>query len=296
MKKMNLLVVAISICMSNIIYAQSVKSITDSTKLLNGRITIIYKDHDSIKSPKRIEFSTRKNKHRDRFETEWITFDLGLANYLDKTYPLPLNIATPLPTPSSEFLSLLGTNQSKRDFELKTGKSINVNFGIVKARWSLYKNYINLVSGLTYDINSYSYKSSIRWNKAPDFQQLFPREEFVSRDSMSFKKNKLVTNYLQAPLLLRFETNPLRTKRNLTLSAGLYIGYLMRVHTKKMEKGSSEKIKEYDDYNIKKVQYGTQFELSYRETSIYFKHSITPLTEFGAKQYPYCFGVRLLGL
>jgi hypothetical protein len=166
----------------------------------------------------------------------------------------------------------------------------------VKQQLSLYKNYINIVYGLTYDISNWSYKQSTKWNKAPDFSSQFPLGSYVTRDSNAFRKNKLVTNYLQVPLMLRIETSPRHTHKNVYISAGGYVGYLVRSHTKQIKQGSTDKIKQYEDFNLNKFQYGMQFELGYQGVSIFMKQDLTAMTDYGTIQYPYSFGLRLTGM
>ena len=227
-------------------------------------------------------------------ETHWGGYDIGYNNYIDKTQDRN--------TPSREdagFLAKMSNSAYERDFELETGKSIHINFTMVKQQLSFYKNYISLVYGLTSDINNWNYKNSITWHKEPDAKLLMPglyQGPYVTRDSVSFKKNKLVTYYLQAPILLRIETSPRHMNKNACISAGGYAGYLVRSHTKQIESGTTNKIKQFESFNLNKFQYGMQFELGYQGISLYFKKSLSTLTDFGTVQYPYCFGVRLMGL
>lgn len=268
---------------------------TDTAKLLNGKLKIISKEKDGDRSPSKIELTSRKDSTRKILETSWGSFDIGFNNYTDQT-----NYLNP-GEPGSEdagFLARMNPAATAGDFELRSGKSMHINIGIVKQQLSLYKNYINLVYGLTYDISNWSYSRSISWNKADVYtvgNQNY-NGAFISRDSVSYHKNKLVTNFLQVPLLLRFETSPRHPRRNVYLSAGGYAGYLVRSHTKQIVEGSSKKVKQFDDFNLNKFQYGMQFELGYQGFSVFFKKDLTPMTTFGTKQYPYSFGVRLTGL
>ena len=174
---------------------------------------------------------------------------------------------------------------------------MNINIGLVKAQLSLYKNYISLVSGITYDINNWVYSTGLQWHRQPDFQTAVFQGAYVYRDSMNtYRKNKLVTNYLQVPFLIRLESSPRHSIKNVSLSAGGYAGYLVRAHTKTILSGQRDAEKHFDEFNLNKFQYGMQFEVAYQGVSLYFKKSLTPLTESGTSQYPYSFGVRLIGL
>jgi hypothetical protein len=266
---------------------------TDTSNLFNGRLKIISSEKNGEFKPNSIELTTKKDKKRKTVETHWGGFDIGFNNYLDKTNYTAVNSS---PSNDNSFLNQMNPPATKRDFELRSGKSIHLNFPIVKQQVSIYKHYVNLVYGITYDINNWSYKNSISWNVGNPQQQLFHNNGFISRDSVSFKKNKLVTNYLQVPLLLKFETNPQHKSKNVTLALGGYAGYLVRSHTKQIVSGSSDKKKQFEDFNLNQFQYGVQAELGFQSFGVYFKHNASKLTDYGTAQYPYAFGIRLAGL
>lgn len=266
---------------------------TDTNKLFNGRLKIISSEKNGEFKPNSIELTTKKDKKRKKVETHWGGFDIGFNNYLDKTNYTVVNSA---PASENIFLGQMTPPATKRDFELRSGKSIHINIPIIKQQVSIYKHYVNLVYGITYDINNWSYKNPISWNVGNPRQQVVQNSGFISRDSVSFKKNKLVTNYLQVPLLLKFETNPNRKSKNVTLALGGYAGYLVRSHTKQIVSGSSDKKKQFEDFNLNQFQYGVQAELGFQSFGIYFKHNASKLTDYGTAQYPYAFGIRLAGL
>ncbi len=270
-----------------------VKADSDTAKLLNGKLRIITKEKDGERSPNKVELTTRKDSVRKVLETSWGSFDIGFNNYNDQT-----NYANPGPAGSDDagFFAQMNPAANARDFELRSGKSVHINIGIVKQQLSLYKNYINIVYGLTYDISNWSYKQSTKWNRAPDFYSQLPQGPFVTRDSNAFRKNKLVTNYLQVPLMLRIETSPRHTNKNVYISAGGYVGYLVRSHTKQIVQGSTNKVKQFEDFNLSKFQVGMQFELGYQGVSIFMKQDLTAMTDYGTVHYPYSFGLRLTGL
>lgn len=266
---------------------------SDTARLLRGKLKVITRTQEGERSPESVELRTGKDSIRKPLETSWLTFDIGFNNYNDRTDYAALPVAT---FNDRGFVSRLNNTPVADDFELRSGKSININLGIVKQQLSVYKNYVNIVYGLTYDINNWSYKQPLSWHQGDTKLMSGYGGAFVTRDSITYKKNKLVTNYLQVPLLLRFETSPRHPNRNVYFSVGGYCGYLVRSHTKQIEEGSTTKVKQHNDFNINKFQYGTQFELGYQGFSVYFKNSLSTLTQFGTKQYPYSFGCRLTGL
>jgi hypothetical protein len=60
-------------------------------------------------------------------------------------------------------------------------------------------------------------------------------------------------------------------------------------------KGDDDKNKNFEQFNLNKFQLGLQAEISYRDFLLYYRQNLTSSTEFGLIQYPYSFGIRILG-
>ncbi len=82
-------------------------------------------------------------------------------------------------------------------------------------------------------------------------------------DSIKYKRNKLNTNYLEAPLEFRFRTKPLVKSYRLKIAVGLRGGMLISSHIKFIgqgtafgQPGDNVKIKEYKVPNLAKYRYG----------------------------------------
>lgn len=292
--KYSITLILMILCGSLVANAQDGDSKNDTTIILNGRGKIIIKSKGGEKKAASLTINSKKSKDRTKVETDWFGFDLGFNQYKDQTvFAIPV-----APWPSSDRDHGFLNNTWKGDFDLK-GKSMNVNFTIFRQRISLYKHYINFSYGLCYDINNWNFKNAISWHPNSTDDPNDPVDytgPVVSKDSIQYRKNKLVTNYLQVPLLLRFETSPEHEKRNVVISAGVYGGYLVRSHTKQIVDGSSDKKKQFEDFNLNKYQYGLQGELGYRDFTVYAKYGLNSLTEYGAKLSPYTFGLRFVGL
>lgn len=283
----------ILLCGMTVASAQENELKNDTTIILNGKGKIVIKTKDGEKKAVSLMVNSKSDKKRKKVETDWFGFDLGFNQYKDKTIFEPPTVPR---QPSDRNQCFLG-NTWKGDFDLK-GKSMNVNFTIFRQRISLYRNYISFTYGLSYDINNWNYKNAISWHPTSADDPNDPIDytgPYVNRDSVQYKKNKLVTNYLQVPLLLRFETSPEHDKRNVIISAGVYGGYLVRSHTKQIVEGSSDKQKQFEDFNLNKYQYGLQGELGYRDFTVYAKYGLNSLTEYGANLSPYTFGLRFIG-
>ncbi len=66
------------------------------------------------------------------------------------------------------------------------------------------------------------------------------------RDTNHFKKTKLATNYVEAPIELRYTANP-QTGKGLKVALGLKVGQLMNVHTRsaKLQNRNENLINDY---------------------------------------------------
>lgn len=297
MKYFILLAIAVLTFLQSRMFAQE----QDTLRYFKGKMKVITREKEKGREYESVSLKTGRDSIRTRLETSWITFDIGFNNYIDRSdYPTTQNLTT---NSVNAFAEMTPAAQSG-DFELRSGKSIHINLGIVKQQLSLYKHYVNLVFGLTYDINNWSFQNPITWKRENVSVNSLAGPQVldntngskVIRDSVAFRKNKLVTNYLQVPVLIRFETSPHHASRNVYCSFGGYVGYLVRSHTKQVVSGTSDKRKTFDDFNLNKFQYGAQAELGYQGFSVYFKRSFSALTSFGTVQYPFAFGVRLSGL
>ena len=279
-----------------ILLAQTDTTKSDTTYIMRGRAKIIFIEKNGEKKAQSVQISSKKkNDKRSNVETDWLGFDWGFSNFRDQTnYINPAVSPIDITNREQRFLSYT----TAADYELNTGKSMNFNFSIFKQQISLYKHHVNLVYGLSYDINNWRYRKPIQWNVETAPVAGVPNAytgSNISLDSLSRKKNKLVTNYIQVPLMLKFESHPEKLKRNLTLAVGGFAGYLVRSHTKSIQSGSDKKEKEFDSFNLTKFQYGGLIELGFRGITVYYKHHLTPITEYGTQHYPFSFGIRISG-
>lgn len=101
-------------------------------------------------------------------------------------------------------------------------------------------------------------------------------------DSVQFKKNKLVVNYVEVPLEFRFRTDEKNGNR-FKAAVGFKAGYVLSNHTKYVGddyiSGSGDEIK-YKQYRIKNMtnlQYGPTIRLGYSKINIEAYYGLAPL-------------------
>jgi len=302
MNKKKLLPLLILIFTSLFVNAQSDTSKvfrqTDTVRV--GRIVIINNEsntdevHNKIiiskRYPRKIIISKKKvspTKAFSKVSTNWFVFDLGFSNYFDNTdysntgdFLYKRQGAAPL---------------GKSDFNLNTGKSLNVNVWFFMQRINLIKKYVNLKYGLGIEYDNYRYKTSSNLSfleKNPYLNSLQAPNPIVIRDSIGFSKNKLALNYITVPLMLNFITNPANTKKGLSLSIGLSAGYLYGVRNKqKSEERGKEKNR--GDYDLEKFKLSYIAEIGLGPVRLYGSYSPNSIFSQGLVMKPYTIGIRL---
>ncbi len=219
------------------------------------------------------EYDTVVVTHKSAFSTNWFIFDLGFANYTDKTN---YNSVTGDPYLNT---SASGKPFSKSDLKLIT-KSSNVNIWLFMQKLNITKNVINLKYGLGLEMFNFRYDNNISYNKTP---------AYIFRDSISFSKDKLYTGYATVPMMLNI--NPFPDKKRISLSFGASAGYLLGSHTKQKsdEKG---KTKVHGDFDLNQWRFAYVGELALGPVRLFGSYSINPLHNHTLMQYPYSVGIR----
>jgi hypothetical protein len=124
-------------------------------------------------------------------------------------------------------------------------------------------------------------------------------------DTNYFKKYKLATTYAEAPLELRFSSNPENTSSSFKFAIGAKIGTLLNAHTKGknlLSKTGST----LNAYTLKETSKrffnGTRFSgtarVGYGNFSLFTSYQITPLLKDAAGPviHPYTIGLMISGL
>lgn len=224
-------------------------------------------DYTIINIPKgRTYVNARPNR---LISTNYLIFDLGFANYNDKTvYGSP------------EAADFAAPGIDKKDLKLITGKSSNVNIWLFMQRLNVTKHVLNLKYGLGLNMYNYRYNSNI------SFQEQAP---YVIMDTVDFSKNKLYAGYATVPFMLNINPFPHR-RHGLNFSAGVSAGYRIFTHSKQIsdERG---KIKNHDAFDLNDWMFAYVAEVGLGPVRIYGSYSINTLFE-DAKHYPYTVGLR----
>lgn len=125
------------------------------------------------------------------------------------------------------------------------------------------------------------------------------------QDTSHFKKYKLATAYAEAPVELRYRTNPDNDRRSIKMAVGLKVGTLLNAHTKgKTLQDKSDntindyKVKEYSKRFFNSTRVAGTARLGFGHFSLFGTYQLTPLFKEGQAPLirPLTVGLTLSGL
>lgn len=256
----------------------------DDTIRVGGMVIIRKAGKERKESEKEYTIRKRRTSKASNISTNWWIFDVGFSNFSDKT------------NYSGAAAQAYAPGSDKTWFDLKDGKSRNVNVWIFMQKLNIVKHVVNLKYGLGLELNNYMYENSIRYIKTPVPGVNPPRVEMaVFIPELHEKKNKLAADYLTVPLMLNFNFTPDR-KDGFGFSAGVSAGYLYSSRNKFVTEGDGDKNKEKtkvkDDFELEKWKISYIAELSLGPVRFYGSYATQSMYERGLDMTPYNFGFR----
>lgn len=251
-------------------YSLKKEETSDTTKIRLGNKKLIFVDVDDKEKS-----NNKREKESEKFNIYWAGIGLGVNGYLNS------NNKTNIPT-GYDFLEL--------DYE----KSVNVAINFWEEEIPIWKEHINIVSGLGVDISNYRFLSNYK---------LIPDTNFITGiydSSKTYTKNKLVATYLDVPLLLQFDTAPFgKKKKTVHLSTGIVGGIRIGSHTKQvyMENNTKDQYKTRDQYNLNPFRYSAMLRCGVGKLDIYATYTLSELFKKnqGPQLYPFTVGITLAG-
>ena len=222
----------------------------------------------------------RAPKKLKNTETNWWIFDLGFANFIDKSPTLYWLAANPNSLPFYP-----GPVMSPENFSLNNKKSTNINVWVVTQKLNLYQHKINLKYGLGVEMFNF------RFDKPISF-----REDIITNvkyDVVSFTKNKLLVKYLTVPVQINFSPNP-TNKKAFYASIGMSAGYLWNAKNKQI---SAERGKEKfrGNFNLNDWRFATIGELGLGAIRLYGSFANSNLFDINQRildMQPFAVGLR----
>jgi len=214
------------------------------------------------------------HRHKSIVSTNWLIFDLGFANWRDKTvYGSPEADAYLHASACSHFTS--------SDLDLKNAKSSNVNIWLFMQKLNITNHVLSLKYGLGLEMYNYRYETNITYHKNP---------AYIFMDTINFSKNKLAADYITIPFMINI--SPFTHKRQgLSFSFGVSAGYLYNSRNKQVsDERGKQKIR--GDFDLEPWRLAYIGEIGLGPVRVYGSYSFNTLHERGLKQYPYAVGVR----
>ncbi len=246
-----------------------------------GGMVIIRKKGSTEEKTKDKEYRmyTRRDGKPSNLTTNWWIFDFGFSNYTDNTVygsPAAIGYAGPL--------------SNKTYFELKDGKSRNVNIWFFMQKLNVVKHVVNLKYGLGLELNNYMYERPIRYDAKPP---AIVNPQIVSLDATpnrTYDKDKLAADYLTVPMMVNFNFTPKR-KKGFGISGGVSVGYLYSARNKTITSDEGKR-KAKDDFELEKWKLSYVAELSLGPVRFYGSYAFKNMYERGLDIKPYNFGFR----
>jgi len=230
------------------------------------------KDKEGEKKDPEIVISNHHKRKSSNLSTNWFIFDFGFSNFTDNTnYPAAI---------ASGFL---GQGVTPDQFDLRTGKSINVNIWFFMQRLNMVKHVLNLKYGLGLELNNYRFEDErLHFGKNPTHIYVDPDWNIVD-------KNKLAADYVTVPLMLNFNFTPGR-ENGFGLSAGASAGFLYSSRQKIKVNGDKNKM--HDDFDLEQWKFSYIAELNLGPVRLYGSYAMHNMWEKGLDQTPYNVGIR----
>lgn len=183
--------------------------------------------------------------------------------------------------------------KSANYMSLNYGKSLNFQVNAFEHDFHIYKNYVNLVTGLGFEWSQYEFSNRTTLN--PDSS--FTAGRIDSTGVGNYRKDRFKTTYVDVPLLLEFNTNSDPDKA-FHVALGLIGGYKLGSRTRQVISLNGNDIKNVrkDDYNLNPIRVNAHLSVGYAKWTFFADYALTPLFESnkGPALNPFTIGLRIV--
>lgn len=217
----------------------------------------------------------RKRPRNPNLKTNWFIVDLGFNNYVDNSNYTQA---------AAEGFVAPGVGEDQ--FDLRNGKSVNVNIWFFMQKLNISKHFVNLKYGLGLELYNFRYRENLLFETSPTHA--------ILDTDRKYKKNKLAADYLTVPVMLDFNFTP-KKKRPFGMSVGVSGGYLYssRQKTNTYEDGQH---KNRDDFNLRPFKLAYVGEVALGPVRLYGTYASRSMFDKGLDQTPYAIGFRISDL
>jgi|SRR5882724_3512389 len=235
-----------------------------------GSMIIVKKGSPETGNGTEIYIHKRHFYRSSNVSTNWLIVDLGFANFNDRTDYKSVSAQEFAPGSNSDW------------FNLRNGKSVDVNIWLFMQRLNVIKHVVNFKYGLGIELNNYRYTENIKYLTNPTR---------VIMDSIQYSKNKLAADYVTIPFMLNFNFTPNR-RQEFGLSVGASAGYLYSSRQKLISSEFGKK-KEHNEFDLNPWKISWIAELQFGPVKLYGSYATQSMFKKGLNQVPYTVGVRL---
>jgi len=173
-------------------------------------------------------------------------------------------------------------------FDLRSGKSRNINFQLFTQRVRFANYHMNFSYGLMFEFNKYRFSNSTK---------LDPGVSPLTWETLDvdLRKNKLKATYLYVPLMFGVESNPDKVMKSFRARAGVYAGILLNAKQKTLVT-ITDREKVNNNFNLNKFRWGVRGEMGYGLVNFYVQYSFASMfkEDQGPDLQPINFGIMLL--
>lgn len=203
-----------------------------------------------------------------RVKTRFLLFEMGINSYHNQGQ---LNIPADLET-----------------YELRHGRSLEINLHFYRQRIRIGKGYFNIEHGLSLDFNNYAFQNDVNY-------QTDPTKMLFIDNSVDMERSRLYVSHLVLPIMFRFETNPQRLGRSFHFGIGAYGSIRVGSNLRTKQPGQTRDIT-VDDFGLNDFNAGLRGEIGYGPINLYVKYGLTDLFKEGQGPdlTPFSIGLILL--
>ena len=224
----------------------------------------------------------RAPKKLKNVTTNWFSFDLGYANYIDESPQMAYLMGFPSTYPGPPYSKYFVNSGS---LKLDNRKSSNFNIWIIQQKLNVYQHKINLKYGVGFEMFNFRFEQPVSFRNEPG--------KTLYMDDVNFTKNKLFVKYLTVPVQLNFQPNPY-SRKGFYASIGLSAGYLVDARNKQISPESGKQ--KYDGtFELNNLRFATIGELGIGSIRLYGSYGSINLFDKNQSHFsffPYALGLR----
>jgi len=176
---------------------------------------------------------------------------------------------------------------------LNYGKSLNFQLNPWEKDIHIYKDYVNLVTGIGFEWSQYEFSNKTKLNADSSYTY----GVIDSSNVFTYKKNRFKTTFVNVPVLLEFNTNK-NPKKAFHIAVGAVAGYRLGSRTRQIVElnGNNIKFVKKDDYNLSPFRVNAHASIGYHNFTLYADYALNPLFENGKgpELYPFTIGVKII--